>query len=431
LLKKKMLFIGYYYGILSERELAKRIQTDLAYRWFLGYDLDERMPTHSVLSKARNRYGVGVFQSVFDRIVEQCISLGLVGGEQAFMDATLIEANASMGSLVPRLRVLKASEYAEEMLQGSKETDSDASGGPPKESKLNEKMVSKTDPDASVQSRKGKKRGLYYQGHFLIDGTARVITEVEATDTTDSADKQAFPLLMRDRFRHGLSYSSFCADAEYGTQTLYHSLFSVGIIPYIPPPDSRSPHKGQFAKDDFSYNSETDEYICPSGHHLVRKGYDESKKRYEYSHAVPGTCKECSLRKRCTRSKGDRRIKRLLYQTSCDQARAIAQTPSYRRQIMLRRIMTEPLFGEAKDNHGLRSAFSRGLERVKIQVLCTATVLNIKRMLRWSRRLPQAGIEALRSLEVDFARNIERILTSILSCQKTIGCRWELSISYR
>ena len=113
----KMLFIGYYYGILSERQLVKRTQTDLAYRWFLGYDLDEKVPTHSVLSKARRRYGLEVFQSIFDQVVEQCIKAGLVGGEQAFMDSTLIDADASPNSLLPRLKVLKAFEYTAKNLR--------------------------------------------------------------------------------------------------------------------------------------------------------------------------------------------------------------------------------------------------------------------------------------------------------------------------
>jgi transposase len=61
----KTLLIGYLYGVTSERRLMEEIQDNLAYRWFLGYDLDEQVPDHSVLSKARVRFGPDVFESFF------------------------------------------------------------------------------------------------------------------------------------------------------------------------------------------------------------------------------------------------------------------------------------------------------------------------------------------------------------------------------
>ena len=68
----KTLLIGYLYGITSERRLMAEIQVNLAYRWFLGYDLDEAIPDHSVLSKARARFGMGVFERFFQRSIEMC-----------------------------------------------------------------------------------------------------------------------------------------------------------------------------------------------------------------------------------------------------------------------------------------------------------------------------------------------------------------------
>ena len=65
----KTLLIGYLYGITSERRLMKEIQLNLAYRWFLGYDLDEAIPHHSVLSKARARFGPEVFEAFFQRSI--------------------------------------------------------------------------------------------------------------------------------------------------------------------------------------------------------------------------------------------------------------------------------------------------------------------------------------------------------------------------
>ncbi len=77
----KTLLVGYLYGITSERRLMEEIQDNLAYRWFLGYDLDERSPDHSVLSKARVRFGPDVFEAFFNQTVQLCQAAGLVRGE--------------------------------------------------------------------------------------------------------------------------------------------------------------------------------------------------------------------------------------------------------------------------------------------------------------------------------------------------------------
>ena len=58
-----MLLLGYFYGITSERRLAEECSLHLAFRWYLGYDLDEPTPNHLVLSKARIRYGRKAFES--------------------------------------------------------------------------------------------------------------------------------------------------------------------------------------------------------------------------------------------------------------------------------------------------------------------------------------------------------------------------------
>lgn len=424
----KLLFLGYYYGILSERKVVKRAQTDVAFRWFLGYDLDEDVPTHSVLSKARTRYGVEVFQAVFDHIVDQCIQAGLVGGKQSFMDATLIEADASEQSLIPRLKVLTPSEYAGEMMKGSeKAEDAPPPPTPRKKGTFNERMVSRTDPEATFYRRPSKKAGLYYQGHHLIDRKYRVIVAATASDTVDSADKQTSPLLLHSKFRHRLQFESFCADAEYGTQGLYHFLFTEGITPFMPPQGNKKTDN-PFSKERFAYDRDEDAYRCPEGQRLIRKGYDKSKKRYMYKHEKAGTCKTCPWKTRCAPGKQDRQIRRLLYQDDVDKAQEIARAFPYKQQMYLRKTLVEPLFGEAKEQHGLNRARFRGLAKVKIQVLFTATVLNIKRLMQHAG---YKGHEAVRNVITpifNIANGLERFLTSILNCQRTFS--WSYNYHY-
>ncbi len=115
----RMMLIGYFYGITSERRLAEDISMNMGYMWFIGYDLDEPTPNHSVLSKARSRYGKEVFEQFFQKILEQCIKAGLVKGEKVYMDSTYIQANASINSIVPRQDavepLLSSKEYVEKV----------------------------------------------------------------------------------------------------------------------------------------------------------------------------------------------------------------------------------------------------------------------------------------------------------------------------
>ena len=98
----KTLLVGYLYGITSERWLMREIQVNMAYRWFLGYDLDEAIPDHSVLSKARARFGMEVFENFFKHSIELCQKAGLLSEGPVYVDTTLVQAAASMDSLRKR-----------------------------------------------------------------------------------------------------------------------------------------------------------------------------------------------------------------------------------------------------------------------------------------------------------------------------------------
>ncbi len=78
----KMMLVGYLYGITSERRLAEECSLHLAFIWYFGYDLDDPTPVHSVISKARVRYGKEVFEAFFQRVLKLCVEAGLVDGKE-------------------------------------------------------------------------------------------------------------------------------------------------------------------------------------------------------------------------------------------------------------------------------------------------------------------------------------------------------------
>lgn len=96
----KMMLLLFLYNIPSERELLEQIRVRLDFLWFLGFDLETEIPDHSVLSKARARWGEEVFQKLFIRMVQQCVEAGLVGGSLLHVDSTIVKASASKDSVV-------------------------------------------------------------------------------------------------------------------------------------------------------------------------------------------------------------------------------------------------------------------------------------------------------------------------------------------
>ena len=99
----KLMLLLVFYNVRSERELIYTLPERLDWLWFLGYDLDTEIPDHSVLSKARKRWGVEVFKGFFERVVWQCVEAGLVDGSKIFIDSSLVDDNASNNSVIDTL----------------------------------------------------------------------------------------------------------------------------------------------------------------------------------------------------------------------------------------------------------------------------------------------------------------------------------------
>lgn len=103
--RSESLLIGYLYSISSERKLVEELRMHLAWRWFTGLGFDQEIPHHSTFSK--NRHGrfqeSKLFEQMFERIVAQCLEVGLVRGNKLSVDGTFVEANASKESRIPRV----------------------------------------------------------------------------------------------------------------------------------------------------------------------------------------------------------------------------------------------------------------------------------------------------------------------------------------
>src|SRR5471030_88085 len=174
----KMMLLLFLDDVRSERELMRIIPLRLDYLYFLGYGLEDTIPNHSVLSKARQRWGKEVFERLFARTVEQCWKAGLISGDKVHVDSSLIRADASLNCVVVVERtVAKLTEAAEGAAERKDPKDEPPEGG----GAVNERHMVMTDPDSTLVRHRTGKSVPSYKNHRVLDDKTGVITAMETT----------------------------------------------------------------------------------------------------------------------------------------------------------------------------------------------------------------------------------------------------------
>ena len=381
----RMLVVGYLYGITSERRLCQEVQLNLAYRWFCGLRLEDKVPDHSTFTK--NRYGrfgaSGLFRSLFEQIVRQAVAHGLVQGKQLTVDATTVQANASLGSLEPIVVSMSPVAYLAEV-QAKNSLPSEAVADGPVNGKVklcNATHRSRTDPDARLFSKPFQKTQLAYSDNLLMDNASRVLVDVEVTEPNLHHEGQvAGEMLERSRWVTGIEPETVAGDKAYGYGAAVRRICEAGVLPHVAQPvQGQWNARGIFGKGDFAYDAQRDELICPAGQRLHKRTEHVRNRQSEYAARLTA-CRGCALKAQCTRTRY-RVAHRHWDQDYLDRAAAARQTREWRISQRFRKFI-EHLFAEAKELLGLRRARRRGLEQVREQCLMTATVQNIKRIVK-------------------------------------------------
>lgn len=387
--------IMFFENLRSERKLIEIASLNLAHRWYLGYNLDESLPDHSSLSRIRSRLGLPVFRQFFAVITGQCIQAGLVWGEELLFDATKVRANAALTSLVPRLHLLTEDHLA------ALAADTDGRWDLLEECRLDperpsaegyertsDRMVSTTDPDAVAMKASGQKVALGYHDHYVIDGgKARIILHALVTPADVMENQPMLDLLRRVRFRWRVKPQRVIADTTYGTADNIRAIEESGIRAYVPLPDweQRTPYYGA---SHFTYDAQRDVYLCPQGATLRRRNANTTRQCVHYR-ADAAVCNACPVKAACTTGKAGRQIVRSFHATYLERVRGYHTTEAYQKAMRKRKVWIEPLFGEAKQWHGMRQFRLRGLRKVNMEGLFIAAGQNLKRLLRaagWGRR---------------------------------------------
>jgi len=308
----KIVLAGYLENICSDRALERMINMRLDLRYFIDYDIDEKVPDHSTICKARQRIPTEVFDDVFNHILGLCISDGLVDGKIQSIDSAYINANASIDRLTEvklvdrspgdyiqeirqqdgaiqtyklsdkdkaEKRLAKTQKHLEQHAEYRKEKYTEKDGG--KAHRKNKRRflsnathMSTTDPDARIAKKSNKPRMLCYSSMMAVDSKNNVITHMSAershkkdsrylVGTTQSTVNRLTDL--------GLEVTTILADAGFSSGENYATMEGMELDAYIP---IHGTYKE--SREGFEYDRETDSYTCEKGQQLPHRQLDKS-----------------------------------------------------------------------------------------------------------------------------------------------------------
>jgi len=397
----KMMFLLFFDDIKSERELMEVIGERLDYLWFLDYQLEEKIPDHSVLSKARARWGKEVFESLFVRTVGQCVKAGLVDGGKIHVDASLIDADASRDSVIkgpPELIAALKRAYA------ATESKLEETSTPENYQAVNDRMMSGTDPDAAlVRQGSGQSRPRYHH-HRAVDDAKGVITAVESTPGSIVENKKLLSLIDQHEANTQSKVQTAVADHKYGTTQNYVACQGRGITTHMGDAASKA-HNGRdrniFADEAFIYDPVRDIYRCPAGQTLKPRRVHPIRRTMEYKVSAR-VCGACVLRAQCTRSINGRTVQRHEKQATLDVARGQAHSAAARRNRRRRQHLMERSFADAANNHHFKRARWRRLWRQQIQDYLIAAIQNVRILL--AHQNPKRSAAAALTLPASLTR---------------------------
>lgn len=380
----KLLFIGYLFGVRSERQLIRDVQVNVAYRWFLGLNLTDKIPDASTLSQNRiRRFNESdVYQQIFDEIVIQAMKKKLLGGHTFYTDSTHLKANANKNKHV-KVKVQDERQAYLDALNTAVEEDRLAHGKKPlapqstvpKEKEIKQSI---TDPDSGYMVRDNKPEGFFYLDHRTVDSQCNIITDVHVTPGNKHDSVPYLKRLDRQIERFGFNIQAVGLDAGYFTSAVCQGLEQRDI--YAVMGYRRPTHKkGYFYKREYEYDEQKDVYRCPEGQELVyattaRDGY----RRY---HSDPNLCRHCPSLDRCTKNRDQvKTITRHVWESSKERINGHRLTERGKSIYARRKETVERSFADAKQLHNYRYARFRGQSKVQAQCLMVAAAQNMKKI---------------------------------------------------
>ena len=397
----KLVILQYTFGIRSMRQTLAETEVNVAYRWFIGYGMNEKIPHFSTFSKnyTRRFKDTDVFEKIFVHILMEAVSSGHVDARDIFIDGTHIKASANKNKKVKVQATAAVKAYQEELdkeiaadreahgkkpLKNNDQNDPDddtPEGGGNSVEDSSEKTViqSTTDPESGMFCKGEHERQFAYIANTACDRHNFVLGfHVGAGNIHDN---QMFHHVYQNVLKRFPQIEAVAIDAGYKTPGIMKEIIDSNRIPCVPYTRPHTPD-GYFPKAEYVYDEYHDCYLCPQNQILKysttnRDGYREYK-------SDPDICKNCPCLQQCTQSKAHQKIvTRHVWAAYSEKAEEYRQTYKYQDIYRNRKKTIERVFADAKEKHGLRFTQLRGLAKVQMQVTLTFACMNLKKLATW------------------------------------------------
>ena len=285
----------------------------------------------------KNRHGrfrdSGLMRTVFERVVEECLTAGLASSEQVAVDGSFMRADANHERRVADADGLPREQASRAVREYLVDLDHAA---PIRKGvfRSKPKAVSLTDPAAALSTKDGP-AAFAYGMNAMVDTGSGVVLEVQAAPERFADEPiAARKMLERLRDRHRATPRVLTADKAYGSGAFLAWLDRKhGIEARVPLIDRRHKTKGMLTQDAFIYDAGSDTYTCPQGARLRRYGRNDPLQRYRASQR---DCGRCPIKASCTKGKM-RAVCRSPHEEARERVRGRQDTPEFRRSMHLRK----------------------------------------------------------------------------------------------
>ena len=329
----KMLLIGFLYGIKSERRLVEDVSLNLAYRWFCGFDLTDKIPNHSLFSQNRKRRftDAGIFKEILNRIIMLCVEKGIVTGETSVSDGTFIPSNVADGSIYEIEREVEKTvvHYLDALDDELRKEVGYKAPVPVMETK--KELRSITDPDCGYINQEHKK-GIGYISQMTVDTAHGIILGVDCYPANYRESSILLKHIEKIKANTGINIGNLGLDAGYDVGAVHRGLELLGVTGYV----SCIDFSYDILKREARYLPDLDCFECPMGKYIpfVKIVYKKSNQNYYRLYRMckddRTACQSCERFRDCLLAYAAAKICASAYYPAFYRNRQRYETPEYK-----------------------------------------------------------------------------------------------------
>lgn len=384
----------------SLRKTYESLQFNILYRWFIGYELGEKVPDHSTYSQNYKRkfckLEKDLLQTVFDKVIDLLINWDCLDMTVVYIDSTHTKACANKKKNHKETVKIEAKKYQKELdleialkgLHDENLSEEEYFEEVEKIIKCNEEVdieevigereiiVSDVDKDAGMLYKSDKEKMFGYNTSVICENNNYILTvDTNGSNVHDSISfYQSFDNLINHFNISKINY--FVGDAAYLTPHISKTIIDLDMIPAMPY-TRKGYRKDYFKKYEFIYDEYNDIYICPNEKDLIPTGRID-KNGYIIYKADEHDCSTCPLKKQCTKSKY-KQILRHIWEGYKEMVNDYRHHEDVKEIYKQRPQHIERVFADGKTKYGLRETYFKTKERVHRELTLLYACMNLKK----------------------------------------------------